>query len=162
MKAKRLQRIGMILVFLIPLIPISVAATPSVSPARRPAGMTPSLNPRPPYTISGRLSLIATTLGQAGSACTGQGQYADIQAGAPVTITDSTGGVIGVSHLGTGHRRLTGDVAAGGTWDFEFVVGGIPEVEAYGIRFERRGTLQYSLAEMKQQSWAIQLELRTN
>ena len=159
MKAKRLQRIGMILVFLIPL---SVAATPTVSPARRPAGLTPSLNPRPPYTISGRLSLIATNLVQAGSACTGQGQYADIQAGAPVTITDSAGGVIGVSHLGTGHRRLTGDVAAGGACDFEFVVGGIPEAEAYGIRFERRGTLQYSLAEMKQQSWAIQLELRTN
>lgn len=159
MKAKRLSRIGMILVF---LIPISVAATPSVSPARRPAGMTPSLNSRPPYTISGRLSLIATNLVQAGSACTGQGSYADIQAGAPVTITDSTGGVIGVSHLGTGHRRLTGDVAAGGTCDFEFVVGGIPEAEVYGIRFERRGTLQYSLAEMKQQGWAIQLELRTN
>ena len=157
MKATRLQRIGMILVF---LIPISVAATPSVSPALRPAGMTPSLNPRPPYTISGRLSLIATNLVQAGSACTGQGQYADIQAGAPVTITDSTGGVIGVSHLGTGHRRLTRDVAPVGTCDFEFVVGGIPEVEAYGIRFERRGTVQYSLAEMKQQSWSLHIELR--
>ena len=93
---------------------------------------------------------------------TGQGQYADIQAGAPVTITDSTGGVIGVSHLGTGHRRLTGDVAAGGTCDFEFVVGGIPEAEAYGIRFERRGTLQYSLAEMKQQRWTVRVELRTD
>ena len=159
MKAKRLQRIGMILVF---LIPISVAATPSVSPARRPAGMTPSLNSRPPYTISGRLSLIATNLVQAESACTGQGQYADIQAGAPVTITDSTGEVIGVSHLGTGRRRLTGETAPGGTCDFEFVVGGIPEAEVYGIRFERRGTLKYSLAEMKQQGWAIQLELRTN
>ena len=67
-----------------------------------------------------------------------------------------------MSHLGTGHRRLTEDVAAGGACDFEFVVGGIPEAEAYGIRFERRGTLQYSLAEMKQQGWAIQLELRTN
>jgi hypothetical protein len=159
MKAKRLQRIGMILVF---LIPISVAATPSVSPARRPAGMTPSLNSRPPYTISGRLSLIATNLVQAESACTGQGQYADIQAGAPVTITDSTGEVIGVSHLGTGRRRLTGETAPGGTCDFEFVVGGIPEVEVYGVRFERRGTLQYSLAEMKRQSWTVRLELRAD
>ena len=149
----------MILVF---FISTSGAATPSVPPALRPAGLTPSLHPRPPYTISGRLSLIATNLVQAGSACTGQGQYADIQAGAPVTITDSTGGVIGVSHLGTGHRRLAGDVAADGTCDFEFVVGGIPEAEVSGIRFERRGTLQYSLAEMKQQGWAIQLELRTN
>ena len=159
MKAKRLQRSGMILVF---FISTSVAATPSVSPALRPAGMTPSLNPRPPYTISGRLSLIATNLAQAGSACTGQGSYADIQAGAPVTITDSTGGVIGVSHLGTGRRRPTGDVAAGGACDFEFVVGGIPEAEVYGIRFERRGTLQYSLAEMKQQSWSLHIELRAD
>ena len=81
--------------------------------------MTPSLNSRPPYTISGRLSLIATNLVQAGSACTGQGSYADIQAGAPVTITDSTGGGVGVSHLGTGHRRLAGDVAADGTCNCE-------------------------------------------
>ena len=159
MKAKRLQRIGVILVF---LIPISVAATPSVLPALRPAGMMPSLNPHAPYTISGRLSLIASNLVQAGSACTGQGPYADIQAGAPITITDATGRIIRVSHLGTGRPRPTGDVAAGGTCDFEFVVGGIPEAEGYGIRFERRGTLQYSLAEMKRQSWAIQLELRTN
>ena len=106
--------------------------------------------------------MIATTLGQAGSACTGQGQYADIQAGAPVTITDADGGVIGVSHLGTGHRRLTGDVAAGGACDFEFVVGGISEAEAYGIRFERRGTLQYSLAEMQQQRWTVRVELRAD
>jgi hypothetical protein len=159
MKAKRLQRSGMILVF---LISTSVAATPSVSPALRPAGMTPSLNPHPPYTISGRLSLISATLVHAGSACTGQGQYADIQAGAPVTITNAAGGVIGVSHLGSGHRRLTGELAPAGTCDFEFVVGGIPEVEVYGVRFERRGTLQYSLTEMKQQSWTVRLELRAD
>jgi hypothetical protein len=159
MKAQRLQRAGIVLVC---LFSTSVAATPSISPAPRPTGMTPSLNPHAPYTISGRLSLITDNVRQSGSACTGQGPYADIQAGAPITITDSTGGIIGVSHLGTGHRRLTRDVARVGTCDFEFVVGGIPEVEAYGIRFERRGTLQYSLAEMKQQSWSLHIELRAD
>jgi hypothetical protein len=159
MKAERLQRTVRILVF---FISTSVAATPSVSPALRPAAMTPSLNSHPPYTISGRLSLITATLVHAGSACTGQGQYADIQPGAPVTIIDAAGGVIGVSHLGTGRRRLTGELAPAGTCDFEFVVGGIPEVEVYGIRFERRGTLQYSLTEMKQQSWTVRLELRAD
>jgi len=159
MKAKRLQRTGIVLVC---LISTSVAATPSISPALRPTGMTLSLNPHAPYTISGRLSLITDNVRQSGSACAGQGRYADIQAGAPITITDSTGGVIGVSHLATGHRRLTRDVAPVGTCDFEFVVGGIPEVEAYGIRFERRGTLQYSLAEMKQQSWSLHIELRAD
>ena len=147
----------MVVVF---FISTSVAATPGVAPALRPAGMTPSLNPHPPYTISGRLSLITATLAHGESACTGQGQYADIQAGAPVTIIDAAGGVIGVSHLGTGRRRLVG--APAGTCDFEFVVGGIPEVEVYGIRFERRGTLQYSLSEMKQQSWTVRLELRAD
>jgi hypothetical protein len=70
--------------------------------------------------------------------------------------------VIGVSHLGSGHRRLTGELAPAGTCDFEFVVGGIPEVEVYGVRFERRGTLEYSLTEMKQQSWTVRLELRAD
>jgi hypothetical protein len=40
--------------------------------------------------------------------------------------------------------------------------GGIPEAEAYGIRFERRGTLKYSLAEMQQQRWTVRVELRTD
>src|SRR5262245_2209410 len=159
MRAKRLQSAGIILVC---FISTSVAATPSVSPILRPRGVTPSLNPQPPYSISGRLSLITATLVHAGSACSGQGQYADIQAGAPITITDAAGGVIGVGHLGTGRPRLTGEGAPAGTCDFEFVVGGIPEVDIYGIRFERRGTLTYSLAEMKQHGWRVRLELRSD
>src|SRR6185436_3741914 len=50
MKAKRLQRTGIVLVC---LISTSGAATPSISPALRPTGMTPSLNPHAPYTLSG-------------------------------------------------------------------------------------------------------------
>ena len=149
----------MILVF---FISTSVAATPTVSPALRPAGLTPSLNPRPPYAISGRLSLIATNLVQAGSACTGQGQYADIQAGAPVTITDSTGGVIGVSHLGTGHRRLTADVAAGGTCDFEFVVGGNPGGGGLWHPLRAPRDPQVLARGDQQQRWTVRVELRTD
>jgi hypothetical protein len=159
MKAKRLQRTGMILIC---FISTAVTATPSVPTILRPPGVTPSLNPQPPYSISGRLSLITATLVPAGSACSGQGPYADIQAGAPITITDAGGRVIGLSHLGTGRPRLTGEGVPAGTCDFEFVVGGVPEVEVYSIRFERRGTLQYSLAEMKQYGWTVRLELRSD
>ena len=150
------------------LISTATAAAPSTVPSViRSPEITPSLTPRAPYTISGRLSLVAANLQQAGSTCTGQDKYASIQAGAPITITDGTGRVLGVGHLAVGHlvvgqRRRTGDSATGGACDFEFVIGGIPEVEVYGINLERHGSLQYSLTEMKQQNWAVELELKAN
>jgi hypothetical protein len=144
---------------------LSTAATGATSPVstapRRP-GMTPSLTSHAPYTISGRLSLISANLLEAGSGCTGQGNYASIHGGAPITVTDASGRVIGVGHLAMGQRRLTDGSPAADRCDFEFVVGGLPEVEVYGIHLERHGSLQYTLTEMKRQNWAIRLELQAS
>jgi hypothetical protein len=52
-----------------------------------------------------------------------------------------------------------GGAAHDGACHFEFTVGGIPEVAVYGIRIEERGTMEYSLAEMKQQNWSVRLQL---
>jgi hypothetical protein len=124
--------------------------------------MAPSVPSRPPYLIRGLLTLITTNLSQAGSVCAGEGGYADIQAGKPITITDAAGKVIGVGHLGAGQRVVRSSSAGGGggACDFEFAVGGIPEVSVYEVRLEERGTLQYSLSEMKLQDWFIRLQLR--
>jgi hypothetical protein len=144
---------------------LSTAATGATSPVstapRRP-GMTPSLTPHAPYTISGRLSLISGNLLEAGSGCTGQGSYASIHGGAPITVTDASGRVIGVGHLAMGQRRPTAGSTAAETCDFEFVVGGLPEVDVYSIHLERHGSLQYTLTEMKRQNWAIRLELQAS
>ena len=147
---------------LTPLIPTSGATTLRVSPVMPPSDMTPSLTPRPPYIIHGLLTLVSANLRQAGSACAGQGGYADIQAGKPVTITDATGKVIGMGQLSTGRLGVVSGVAQDRTCDFEFTVRGIPEVAVYGIRLEERGTLQYSLSEMKQQNWSVRLQVSAN
>jgi hypothetical protein len=155
---KRLRRIRAALI-LATLIPTLGATTPRVSPVTPPSAMTPSLRPRPPYTIHGILTLVSANLRQTGSACAGQGGYADIQAGKPVTVTDVLGKVIGVGQLGTGHPGTASGAAHDGACDFDFTVGGIPEVAVYGIRIEERGTLEYSLAEMKQRNWSVRLQL---
>ena len=159
MRIRRLYGVREAMILAI-LGPTSAATTPRVPSVDLPAGMTPSLTPRPPYTIRGRLSLISANLSQSGSICAGQGGYVDIQAGKPVTITDATGRVIGVAKLGTGHRARPDEATPDGACDFEFLVGGIPEVDVYGIELARRGTLQYSLAEMKRQDWFVRLRLQ--
>jgi hypothetical protein len=149
MHLKRLRGVlaGLILATLIPTLG---ATTPCVSPVTPPSAMTPSLGPRPPYTIHGLLTLVSANLRQTGSACAGQGGYADIQAGKLVTVTDVLGKVIGVGQLGTGRPGAASGAAHHRACDFEFTVGGIPEVAVYDIRIEERGTLEYSLAEMRQ------------
>jgi hypothetical protein len=150
-----------ILAILLPaiLFPTSAVPMPSAPRMAPPAGMTPSLMSHPPYTIRGRLTLLTANLREAGAVCAGQGGYADIQAGKPVTVTDTAGKILGVGRLATGHRAPTRDVAEDDACDFEFAIGGIPEMDIYSIELEGRGTLQYSLAEMRQQNWFVRLQL---
>jgi hypothetical protein len=144
------------------LIPTSAATTPRARPVAPPAGMMPSFSPRPPYTIHGLLTLLTTNLLQAGSACAGQGGYADIQAGMPVTITDVTGRVIRTGRLGAGRGSASSGAALEGACEFEFAISEIPELAVYGIRLDQRGTLRYSLAEMKRLNWVVRLQLSSD
>jgi hypothetical protein len=114
---------------------------------------------QPPYALFGRLTLVGPNLAYVASTCAGQGDDADIQAGAPITVTDESGAVLGVGSLGTGHQRRARDGDAPEACEFEFEVGGIREVEIYRIALERRGALQYSLAQMKERNWSIRLQL---
>jgi hypothetical protein len=155
---KRLHRVPAILILAIQ-IPTTAAAMPSALPMAPPAGMAPSLITRPPYTIRGRLTLVTADLREAGAACAGQGGYADIQAGKPVTVSDASGRIIGVGQLTAGHRGASREAARDGACDFEFAIAGVPEVNVYAIELEGRGTLQYSLREMREQDWFVRLQL---
>jgi hypothetical protein len=76
--------------------------------------------------------------------------------GAPVTVTDASGRVLGRGPLGAGRPGEAGQ----GVCHFEFEIDGVPEVAVYRIGLERRGALQYSLVQMKLQNWLVQLQLR--
>jgi hypothetical protein len=154
---------GLAVAFILSILtPTAAPSAPHVPPIPQPAGMTPSLNPRPPYTIRGLLTLVTPNLSLAGSACAGQGGYADIQEGKVVTVTDTTGRVIGIGRLAPGHPAAPSDVAQNGGCDFAFEVAGVPEMDLYSIALEGRGTLQYSLTELRQQNWFVRLQLSAN
>jgi hypothetical protein len=144
---------AMLLMALIP-----TAATPSsrLTALPEPTWAKPGLSRHAPYTIHGRLTLIDKNLSRSGSSCAGQGDEADIRAGAPVTVTDASGRVLGRGPLGAGRPGEAGQ----GVCHFEFEIDGVPEVAVYRIGLERRGALQYSLVQMKLQNWLVQLQLR--
>lgn len=74
----------------------------------------------------------------------GSGGYADVRAGAPVTVKDSAGKTLALGQLGTGK-------AEGKVCRFDFTVGGVPSgEEIYGIEVGRRGVVQYTEDQMRE------------
>src|SRR5262245_23684621 len=114
---------------LVALIPTVATSTPRVTSLPEPVWMVPTVTGHAPYTIRGRLTLIDENLAYVGSTCSGQGDDADIRAGAPVTVTDADGRVIGVGPLGVGRSGETSP----GVCHFEFEIDRVPEVAVYRI-----------------------------
>ena len=120
--------------------------TPPPDPAAQP--------PRPPYTLRGTVTLIATNnlnydVPNVGRGCSGQGGYSDLTSGKQVTVTDASGKVIGVGQLSFG--RAESDV----TCPFAFEVKGVPAADFYGIELQNRGTLRFSAVDMKAKNWEV-------
>jgi hypothetical protein len=99
----------------------------------------------PPATTD--LSGSFTNTGALGN--TGDDPSCTLYAGAPVTITDPTGKVIGSASLGTGATN-TGDTAC----VYMFDAGQVPADETfYGVTIGQKGKVQFSLAELKSDGW---------
>lgn len=125
------------------LLMISLAlAACGGSPSNTAASPTP-----PPTTllIGGDLTLqsgtsIAHPDGDSG-VCFGRSGYSDIVAGAPVTVRDSTGKVVGTSSLGPGN--YTGSsFSCFFTWSAS-----VPPSDFYQVEVSRRGALTVSQTE---------------
>ena len=108
---------------------------------------------KPPYSIQGTFTLIDSKIDHHSSWCSGAGGFSDIEAGKQVTVMDATGKVIGVGALGQG--TSSGEV----TCRFSFSITGLPEADFCGIEVQRRGRLNYSLADMKKKGWVVELIL---
>jgi hypothetical protein len=82
-----------------------------------------------------------------GTSCAGTPVYRDLVEGAPVTITDPAGAVLGSSRLGP----LTLDGLGGaGACNLKFTVPGIPTGKGtYGIEVARRGVTRYDEAKLR-------------
>lgn len=103
---------------------------------RATAGGTVSLHGS--VTVSDEDSLTFTR-----QVCEGQGGYADMRAGATVTVTDGDGNVVALGELAAGTARGYGVCV------WEFRIDGIPTGRRfYGVEVSRRGMLRVSESEL--------------
>lgn len=78
----------------------------------------------------------------------------DLAAGSEVTATDSSGKVIGVTHLGSG------TAAVGQSCDFPFAFQSLPYSDFYGFQVAgQNGTARFSYDELKSGNFDIKLSM---
>jgi hypothetical protein len=87
-----------------------------------------------------------------GGGCQGTSGYDDVEPGLQVTVSDQSGTVIGTGALDSGQVLEAGCV-------FRFEVNNIPVASFYKVAVGRRGEISYSLDQMKQASWSVELSL---
>jgi hypothetical protein len=87
-----------------------------------------------------------------GGGCQGTSGYDDVEPGLQVTVSDQSGTVIGNGALDSGEAQEGGCV-------FRFEVNNIPVASFYKVAVGRRGEISYSLDQMKQASWSVELSL---
>lgn len=79
------------------------------------------------------------------TSCEGTGGYSDLAAGQTVTVTGSDG-----STLGTGKLEAGMYIDGTGACLFSYEVHGVDDsYDSYGVTVSHRGTIQFSLSEMK-------------
>jgi hypothetical protein len=89
----------------------------------------------------------------AGASCRGQGGYSDIAPGAPVTVKNESGEILGAGTLGVGS-------SVSGTCIWSVQLSGVPSGEKfYSAEVGDRGAITYSEAELAAADWTFELSL---
>ncbi len=130
---------------------VAIVAAAAVVALAGSGGLTPH------HTIAGTFDLIATdqtfpSITSTGATCQGTGGYSDIQPGAPVTLKDGDGKILGSTSLLSG----TGTTSS---CTFSFSIPDVPEVPFYSMEIGRRGAVTNSLAVMQANGWTFGLTL---
>lgn len=111
----------------------------------------PTATPTPlPLTVHGEL--IFGSLGPkypVGAMCRGYGGFKDIGEGAPVTITDASGKVVGVGTLPNGVAEVSRDLPQVQDCVMRFEVAGVPRgAGPYGVEVSHRGVVRFDEASL--------------
>jgi hypothetical protein len=107
------------------------------------------------HVLSGTVLLVDSSSELApGDQCGGTGGFGDINGGAPVVLTDGEGATLSTTVLSDGEFDGEGCV-------FSFVLPDVRHTDFYALAVagSNRGQLQYSYAQMAQNSWSVQLSL---
>jgi hypothetical protein len=112
------------------------------------AQSTPAPTPSPqPLTITGKLQLISSKLGEEDGKCFGTGGFSDVAGEIPVVIKDGAGKILAISKTEPG-KKPKGDRYERVICNFEFESIGVPDSDFYTIEVGRRGSLSYSRADL--------------
>jgi hypothetical protein len=122
----------------------------------------------PRHTITGTLTLIDSSVGNTifgpfaldSTSCAGGGGYSDVGPGKDVVLKDGEGKTLAVGRLGSGIRKDDlGTSPRTYRCLFSFALEDVPEVPFYAVDLGRRGTVTYSLTDMRTAEWTLSLTL---
>ncbi len=101
-----------------------------------------------PLTVRGSILLIGGPMGwqgKLGDPCRTGGEFADIQPGTTVTVSDASGKSVALGALDAGKQDGASNCR------FQFTVSGVPAGEDfYGIEVSHRGRGQYTAARLRE------------
>lgn len=109
------------------------------------------------HTLTGSITLIDSELGGSTENCYGTGGYDDIREAMTVTVRDGAGEILAVGDADAGKAPEGEDYFV--QCVFSFQVDEVPSSDFYSVEVGRRGELNYSLEEMEEQDWTVNLSL---
>ncbi len=108
-------------------------------------------------TLHGTIHLTSSSgVVHSGTSCAGTGGYDDMTAGAPVTVKNEAGSVIGTGSLGQGVSDPNYPTVA---CDFSFTISDLADAKFYSVEVSHRGAINYSKADLDKAGWKISLSL---
>jgi hypothetical protein len=107
----------------------------------------------PDNTITGHIQLVSPNLGGDNENCWGRRGFSDLKEGARVSVRDEAGKLLALGALRRGQRP--GGRYQEVTCEFPFAIEGVPNAKFYSIEIERRGSIDYSLSEIRAAGWNV-------
>jgi len=102
-------------------------------------------------TLHGSVTLTTGDgLTRSGNACSGSGGYADLTAGAPVTIKNESGAIIATGTLDAG---VSDSIYPTVVCHFTYTISNIPTAKFYMVEVSHRGALTYSQEQLDANGW---------
>lgn len=104
-------------------------------------------------TLHGSLTLTTSDgVSRSGTACSGSGGYADLTAGAPVTVRNESGAIIATGALDAGTSDSTYPTVV---CHFTYTISNVPDAKFYSVEVSHRGGLTYSKDQLNANGWKL-------
>jgi hypothetical protein len=107
-------------------------------------------------TLTGSFTLIDKGVSRTSEKCYGTGGYSDVEEGLQVVVRNEKNEILAIGQLGS--DNYTGQYP-GVVCEFPFVIKDIPRANFYQIEVGRRGSLKYSIDDLRKAGWVVRFSL---